>query len=556
MEKIWLKHYPKGVPGDINPNAYSSIVDILEKSCQKYLGRSAFVNMGTSLSYSDLDRLSRQFAAYLQKVLKLKKGDRVAIQMPNCLQYPVALFGVLRAGCVVVNTNPLYTPREMEHQFRDSGAKVLVAISNFAKNVEEVLPKTSIEHVIVTDIGDLLGWPKSTIINFVAKKVKKMVPEYNLPKAIPFREALLQGGAKQFDRVEVTGDDLAFLQYTGGTTGVAKGAMLLHRNVVANMLQIFAWIAPRISDGQEVVMTPLPLYHIFCLTVNCLALFSYGVVNVLITNPRDMPGFVKTMKKNKFTILTGINTLFNGLLNNAEFRALDFTGFKIAVGGGMAVHTTVAEKWKQVTGTALIEGFGLTESSPVLTVNPLDGRERIGSIGMPLPSTDIKIVKEDGAEAALGERGELCARGPQVMAGYWQRDDETAKVIKDHWLHTGDVAIYDEQGYFKIVDRLKDMILVSGFNVYPNEIEEVVSRHPKVLEVAAIGVVDSKSGEAVKIFVVKKDESLDESELVSYCKDQFTGYKRPRHIEFRKELPKSNVGKILRRELRDEALKK
>ena len=555
MEKIWLKSYPQGIPAEIDAHKYRSINEVLEQSCTKFKGSPAFINMGTVMSFSDLDRLSRQFAAYLTKVVGLKKGDRVAIQMPNCLQYPVALFGVLRAGCVVVNTNPLYTCREMEHQFNDSGAKAVVIVSNFAKNLEEVLPKTKIETVIITDIGDLLGFPKSHIVNFVAKNVKKMVPAYSLPNAVPFRQALLLGSAKQYEPVNVGPDDMAFLQYTGGTTGVSKGAVLLHKNVLANMCQIFAWITPYLDEGKDTAIAPLPLYHIFCLTVNCLALLSYGVCNVLITNPRDMPTFLKTLRKYKFSIMTGVNTLFNGLVHQADFKSLDFSGFKVAVGGGMVVQSAVAEKWQKITGKPLIEGYGLTESSPVLTVNPLDGREKVGSIGLPVPSTDIRIEKEDGTEAAIGERGEICARGPQVMAGYWQRPQETAQVIRDGWLHTGDIGIMDEQGFIRIVDRIKDMILVSGFNVYPNEIEDVLASHPGVLEVAAIGVPDEKSGEVVKVFIVSKDPNLTVEAVKAFCKEKFTGYKRPKYVEFRTELPKTNIGKILRRALREEAVK-
>ncbi|MBS1983386.1 MAG: AMP-binding protein [Bdellovibrionales bacterium] len=554
MEKIWLKHYPKKVPAEINLQSYSSVVDVFEKSCAKFLGKPAFACMGTVLSYADLDRLSRQFATYLQEVVGLKKGDRVALQMPNCHQYPVALFGVLRAGCVVVNTNPMYTPREMEHQFKDAGVKAVVIMANFASVLQEVLPHVpSIETVIVTEIGDLLDFPKNYVVNAAVKYVKKMVPAYNIPQAIGFREALRLGAARTFRRPDLSGDDLAFLQYTGGTTGVAKGAMLSHRNIVANMLQVFAWITPFLNESEEIAIAPLPMYHIFSLTVNGLALFSFGVCNVLIPNPRDMAGFIKELQKYKFTIMVGINTLFNGLLNNKDFVRLDFSRLKASVGGGMAVQRAVAERWAKVTGKPLLEGYGLTETSPVLAVNPLDGTEQIGTIGLPVPSTDIRIEKEDGTEAAIGERGEICARGPQVMVGYWKRQDETDKIIRNGWLHTGDVGILAEDGFIRIVDRIKDMILVSGFNVYPNEIEDVIAKHPGVLEVAAVGVNDAKSGEAVKVFIVPKDPELTVEAVQQFCKDQFTGYKRPKYVEFRKELPKSNVGKILRRVLRDEA---
>jgi long-chain acyl-CoA synthetase len=553
MTKRWLTGYPKNVPAEIDMRTYSSAVDILEKTCARYLGRPAFANMGTSISFSDLDRLSRQFAAYLQKVVGLRKGDRVAIQMPNCLQYPVVMFGALRAGCVVVNTNPLYTPREMEHQFKDSGAKAIVIMANFAASLEKVLPRTSIETVIVTELGDLLNWPMNLVTNVVVKHVKKMVPEYNIPHAVSLRETLLLGAARTFDRSVIESSDTAFLQYTGGTTGISKGAELTHANIVANMLQIFAWMEPKLREGQEIVITPLPLYHIFSLTVNCLALFSYGGCNVLVTNPRDLPAFMKIFRKHPFTVMTGVNTLFNSLLNYPAFAKLDFSHFKMAVGGGMAVQNGTAERWKKVTGTAIIEGYGLTESSPVIACNPLDDRERPGTIGMPLPSTEVRIIKEDGTEAGVGEAGELCARGPQIMKGYWQRPDETVNVLKDGWLYTGDVGVMLEDGFFKIVDRKKDMILVSGFNVYPNEVEDVVGLMPGVAEVAAIGVADDKGGEAVKIFVVRRDPQLTSEAIRDFCKQNLTGYKCPKHVEFRDELPKTNVGKILRRALKEES---
>lgn len=555
MEKIWLKHYPKGIPAEIDVTQYRSVVDVLEKACAKFSNGPAFINMGTTLTYAELDRHSKNFASYLRQVVGLKKGDRVAIQMPNCLQYPVALFGVLRAGCVVVNTNPLYTTREMEHQFKDSGCKAIVIVSNFAKQLEEVLPKTQIETVIVTDIGDCLKFPMNQVVNIVAKHVKKMVPEFNIPQAVPFTQALRLGAARKYDAVDVGPEDMAFLQYTGGTTGVSKGAVLLNRNVVANMQQIFAWITPYLEEGKDLAIAPLPLYHIFCLTVNCMAMLSYGVCNILITNPRDFPSFLKTMKKYPFTIMTGVNTLFNGLVNNAEFAKLDFSKFRIAVGGGMAVQKAVAQKWEKITGTRLIEGYGLTESSPVLTVNPLDGNDQIGTIGIPVPSTDIKLVNGNGEEVAIGERGEICGKGPQLMAGYWQQPAETAKVIRDGWLHTGDIGVMGADGFIKIVDRIKDMILVSGFNVYPNEIEDVLATHPGILEVAAIGIADEKSGEVVKVFIVPKDPGLTVEAVKEFCKAQFTGYKRPKYIEFRTELPKTNVGKILRRALKEEAVK-
>jgi long-chain acyl-CoA synthetase len=554
MEKLWLKNYPEGVPAEIDAKAFSSIVDLMEKSCARFLGRPAYHNMGRTISFGELDRLSRDFAAYLQKIVGLKKGDRIAIQMPNLLQYPVAVFGALRAGLVVVNTNPLYTTREMEHQFKDSGAKAIVILANFGHSLQEILPKTPIKTVIVTEIGDMLPFPKSLLINTVVRYVKKMVPAFNIPQAIRFNDALAKGASQKLDSAKTTLEDVAFLQYTGGTTGVSKGATLTHGNVVANLQQISAWMAPRISEGNDIVITALPLYHIFSLTANCLTFLKFGGLNVLITNPRDMPAFIKELGKWKFTIMTGVNTLFNGLLNNPEFHKLDFSSLRLVVGGAMAVQQTVADKWKKVTGSWLVEGFGMTESSPVLTCNMVDRAPRIGYIGLPLPSTEVKCMSDDGQEVPLGQPGEIWGRGPQVMRGYWEKPKETSETISpDGWLKTGDIGVMDEQGFFKIVDRKKDMILVSGFNVYPNEIEEVVSMHPKVLEVAAVGVPDDKSGEAVKIFVVKKDPSLTADELKNFCREKVTGYKIPRHVEFRTELPKTNVGKILRRALRDEA---
>lgn len=548
--RIWLKSYPPGVPEEINVDEYSSILDILEKSCRRFMGRPAYTNMGATITFGELDRMSRNFAAYLTEVAGLKKGDRIALQMPNVLQYPVAIFGALRAGLIIVNTNPLYTPREMEHQFNDSGATAIVILSNFAKNLQEVLPRTKIKTVIVSDLGDLLHFPKSQIVNFVVKRIKKMVPPFSIEGAIPFREALRLGAAKVLRPVAVTNDDVAFLQYTGGTTGVSKGAMLTHGNLVANMLQISAWIGPNLKEGAEVVVAALPLYHIFSLTVNCLLFMKWGGLNILITNPRDTGAFIKELAKYKFTTFPAVNTLFNLLLNNEDFCKLDFSHMKIAVGGGMAVQKVVAERWKQVTGSNLAEGFGLTETSPVLAVNRLDEGCRVGTVGLPVSSTDIKFVDDQNQEVPLGQPGEICGRGPQVMKGYWNRPEETAKAIVDGWFHTGDIGVMDADGFTRIVDRKKDMILVSGFNVYPNEIEEVVSAHPKVLEVAAIGVADEHSGEVVKVFVVKKDETLSADELKKYCKENLTAYKVPRQIEFRTELPKSNVGKILRRMLR------
>jgi len=548
----WFKHYPKGIPHDINPDKYTSLVDLFEEACSKYGDMPAFENMGKRLSFNEVDALSADFASYLQNVVGLKKGDTLAIQMPNLLQYPVAMFGALRAGLLVVNTNPLYTAREMEHQFHDAGVKAIVILANFAHNLEKVLPNTKIETVIVTEIGDLLGGIKGWITNLVVKHVKKMVPEYNLPKAIAYKDVLSQGDKNTYKRPEIKSDDLAYLQYTGGTTGVSKGAMLTHRNLIANMEQISAWMIPKLREREEVVITALPLYHIFALTVNCWAMLKIGARNVLVTNPRDMPAFIKELKKQPFSVITGVNTLFNGLLNQEAFRDAGFKDLKIAVGGGMAVQKAVARRWEEVTGVPLAEGYGLTETSPVLSCNAIDGTERIGTIGLPLPGTEMKCMDENGNEVKIGEPGEIYARGPQVMPGYWKRDDETAKVFHSGWFKTGDVGVIDEDGFFSIVDRIKDMINVSGFNVYPNEIEDAIAEHPKVLEVAAIGVPDDRSNEVVKVFIVKKDESLTKEELISFCKESLTGYKIPKQVEFRKELPKSNIGKILRKELRDE----
>ncbi|MFP5501667.1 MAG: AMP-binding protein [Candidatus Sericytochromatia bacterium] len=552
MEKTWLQHYPPGATPEIDADRYGSIVEVIENGFKRFGDRPSFHNMGRDLSYAELDRLSGQFASYLQHKLGLKKGDRIAIQMPNLLQYPVVMFGALRAGLVVVNTNPLYTPREMQHQFKDSGAKAVVILANFAHHLEKILPETEIRHVIITGVGDMLGFPRGPLINLAAKYVKKMVPPYRLRGAVSFHDALEQGGAKPFEPVALDRNDLAFLQYTGGTTGVSKGAMLTHRNILANLEQISAWMKAKLVEGEEVIVTPLPLYHIFSLTVNCLVFMDYGGHNILITNPRDIPGFIKELKKHPFTVLTGVNTLFNGLLNHPEFKEVDFSKLKATVAGAMAVQKAVAERWQATTGSPLIEGYGLTEASPVVTCNPITGGERIGTIGMPVPSTEIKLVDEDGHEVGCEEPGELCARGPQVMAGYWQRPDESEKVLKDGWLHTGDMAVCDPDGYFRIVDRKKDMILVSGFNVYPNEVEDVIAQLPKVLEVAVIGVPSEKSGESVKAFVVKKDPSLTEAEVIAHCRESLTGYKVPHQVEFRDELPKTNVGKILRRALKEE----
>lgn len=552
-ERPWLDHYPAGVPAQIDLGTYASVAAVLDEVFERFRDRPAFANFGKQLDYAQVDAMSRRFAGYLTGVLKLGKGDRLAIMMPNVLQYPIALFGALRAGLVVVNTNPMYTARELKHQLEDSGAKAIVVLDNFAATLQQVVAETQVKHVITTGIGDLLGFPKGALVNFVLKHVKKMVPAFELPQAVRFRDALAQGAAHPLPKVELGHDDIAFLQYTGGTTGVAKGAMLSHGNMVANMLQAGAWIGANAKEGEEVIITALPLYHIFSLCANGLVFMRLGGLNWLITNPRDMPGFVKELKKSRFTALTGVNTLFNGLLNTPGFSEVDFSRLHLTLGGGMAVQRAVAERWKKVTGCTLAEAYGLTETSPAACINPLDLKEYNGSIGLPIPSTDAAIWSEDNRPLPVGEVGELMIRGPQVMQGYWQRQEETAKVLgADGWLHTGDIARMDANGYFYIVDRKKDMILVSGFNVYPNEVEDVVMQHPGVLEVAAIGAPDEHSGEVVKLFVVRKDPALTAEALKQFCHDNLTGYKRPKIIEFRDALPKSNVGKILRRELRDE----
>lgn len=545
----WLQNYPKGVNFEINPDKYGSLVDLLEECFEKYDDLTAFENFGATISYRKLDKLSLRFASFLQNEAGLKPGDRVALQMPNLLQYPVALFGALRAGCIVVNTNPLYTAREMEYQFKDAGVKAVVILANFANNLEKVLPQLSIDTVIVTQIGDLMGFPKMPIVNFAVKHIKKMVPRYNIPNAISFNDAIERGRKYAFSKPQIEGKDIAFLQYTGGTTGVSKGAMLTHRNMAANMEQISEWMKPLLVEREEMVVTALPMYHIFALTVNCLAFMKIGARNLLITNPRDMKSFLKELKNKRFTVFIGVNTLFNGLMNQPEFKNLDFSALKISVGGGMAVQKSVAERWQEITGVTLAEGYGLTETSPVLTCNPIDGNEKIGTIGLPLPSTVIKLMDDHGNEVAEGEEGEVCVKGPQVMPGYWRNSKETEHVFRDGWFLTGDIGKVDKDGYFKIVDRKKDMINVSGFNVYPNEIENVIAAHPKVLEVGAVGATDEKGREMVKVFIVKKDPSLTREELFAYCRENLTAYKVPKLVEFRDELPKSNIGKILRRAL-------
>lgn len=553
MEKVWLKNYQPGVAHEIDINQFQSVVEVFDRSVKKFHDRPALACMGKELSYREMDQLSGQFASYLQHELKLQKGDRVAVMMPNLLQYPVAVFGTLRAGGTVVNVNPLYTPRELEHQLKDSGAETIVILENFASVLEQVLPRTQVKHVIVASIGEMLGFAKGMLVNFVVRKVKKMVPPWRLPGHVRFGDALSRGARAPYRPVELGHDDIAFLQYTGGTTGVSKGAMLVHRNIVANMLQAGEWVKPVIRPGQEIIVTALPLYHIFSLTANLMVFTEVGALNILITNPRDIPGFIKEMGKYPITCMTGVNTLFNALLNNPEFAKLDFSTWRLALGGGMAVQKAVADKWKQVTGVTLVEAYGLTEASPAVCMNPLDLAAYNGTIGVPVPSTEMQLRGPEGEEVAPGEQGELCIRGPQVMKGYWNRPDETAKVLSpDGFLATGDMAMLTPDGFVKLVDRKKDMILVSGFNVYPNEIEDVVASHAGVLEVACIGVPDDKSGEVVKVFVVRKDRALTEKDIIQHCRDNLTGYKVPKLVEFRDELPKTNVGKILRRALRDE----
>jgi long-chain acyl-CoA synthetase len=553
MERIWLKHYPPGVPAEIDCGRYRSVGALFEESVAKYRDRPAYTNFGRTLAFGDLDRLSRDFGAWLQ-AKGLAKGARVAVMMPNCLQYPVCVFGILRAGCVVVNVNPLYTARELEHQLRDSGAEAIVILENFAHVLQEVVARTAVRQVAVASLGDLLG-PKGAIVNFVLRRVKKMVPRWEIPGALRFNAMLAEGARAALNPPEVGQEDLAFLQYTGGTTGVSKGAMLLHRNILANVEQAMAWVKPFLKeDERQVIITALPLYHVLSLTANCLLMMATGGCNILITNPRDIPGFVKELRRHRFTVFTGVNTLFNALMNHPGFASVDFSALKVSMGGGMAVQKAVADRWKRLTGCTLVEAYGLSETSPAVTVNPLDLKEYNGSIGLPIPSTEVVLRGDDGQEVALGSPGELCVRGPQVMKGYWNSPAETAKVLgRDGFLATGDIGVMDGNGYVKIVDRKKDMLMVSGFKVYPNEIESVVMMHPGVLECAVIGVPDARSGEAPKLFVVRRDPALAEEEIRRHCAENLTGYKRPKTIEFRKELPKTNVGKILRRALREEA---
>lgn len=551
MGKIWLeKSYPPGVPFEIDPDQYSSLVEMFNHYTESYAQRPAFINMGAEITYQELAQQAQAFSAYLQNELGLVKGDKFAIMVPNTLQYPIALFGALLAGLTVVNVNPLYTARELEHQLKDSGTKAMLIIENFAHTLEEVIANTPVEHVILTALGDRLGVVKGGLVNFVVRYIKKMVPAFNLPKAMKFNQVLNKGYSLPFKAVAVEGEDLAFLQYTGGTTGVSKGAMLTHRNMVANLEQAKACIKPLMNEGEELVVTALPLYHIFALTANCLTFITLGGTNLLITNPRDMSGFVKELAKYPFTAITGVNTLFNGLLNTSGFKDLDFSPLKMSLGGGMAVQRPVAERWQNVTGTRLLEGYGLTECAPLVTLSPFNLVNYDGSIGVPAPSTDIRIVKDDGSDADINEAGEMWVKGPQVMKGYYNHQEATDEILQQGWLATGDIAEMDDKGFFKIVDRKKDMIIVSGFNVFPNEIEEVVMMHEGILEAAAVGVPHETCGEMVKIFVVCKNGKISKKELISHCRDHLTNYKVPKLIEYRDELPKTNVGKILRRELR------
>ena len=551
MEKVWLKSYPPGIPEDVDLNAYASVTDVFEQAIRQFGASPCFTNMGTTLTYDEMDRYTDQLASYLQSLPGMTRGDRVAVMMPNVLQNPIAIFAILRGGFTVVNTNPLYTPHELKHQLSDSGAKAIIVMENFCHTLDEVIADCPIQHVITTQLGDMLNFPKSLIVNLVVKYLKKMVPKFSLPQGIAFKQALRLGSGKRHQPVPVTHDDIAFLQYTGGTTGVAKGAMLTHGNMTANMQQASAWIKDVVNEAEEVIITALPLYHIFSLTANCLTFMKVGALNYLITNPRDMPGFVKELQGLHFTAFTGVNTLFNGLMNTPGFEQIDFSNLKLALGGGMAVQQPVAERWQKLTGTPLLEAYGLTETSPAVCINPLNLSEYNGSIGLPVPSTEVSVQDEDGQLLPQGEVGELCVRGPQVMKGYWQKPEETAKVLDSNgWLKTGDVAQMDELGFFRIVDRLKDMILVSGFNVYPNEIEAIIAGHDGVLEVGVIGQPDDACGEIVKAVIVRKDPTLDAAAIIAHCRESLTGYKIPKIVEFRDELPKTNVGKILRRELR------
>jgi long-chain acyl-CoA synthetase len=553
MERVWLEHYPPGVPADITDQAaaYRSLVALFEESCARHSSKTAYISMGVSLTYGQLDEYSRQFAAWLQSI-GISKGDRVALMMPNILQYPICLFGALRAGAVVVNTNPLYTATELEHQLSDSGAETIVIAENFAATLQQALPHTAIRNIVVTSLGDLLGTVRGGITNLVVRHVKRLVPAWSLPNPISLKHALSAGKKASYTAIDLGHTDLAFLQYTGGTTGVAKGAILTHGNIVSNVCQAYAWVRPYVSEDEECIVTALPLYHIFALTANCLTYMKLGATNLLIINARDIPDLVKSMGKVKFTTITGVNTLFNALLNNADFFKLDFSSLKVTLGGGMAVQEVVAQRWLKATGNPIVQAYGLTETSPAVTVNPLDRKTFTGSIGLPVPSTEISIRDDNGRDLPQGQSGEICVRGPQVSPGYWKRPDETAKAFgADGFLLTGDIGYVNPEGYLFIIDRKKDMILVSGFNVYPNEVEAVAMEHPDVREAAAVGVPDEHSGEVVKLFVIRKNDSLTEEALIKHCRSELTGYKVPKYVEFRKELPRSNVGKILRRKLKE-----
>ena len=553
MERIWQKSYPPGVPAEIEMDGATTLVSVVRDSCRRYADKTAYLSMGRSMRYAELDRLTHDFAAWLH-ANGLGRGDRVALMMPNLLQYPVCLFGALRAGCVVVNCNPLYTAHELQHQLADSGARAIVVADNFAATLQKALPGTAVERVLVTSIGELLGPLKGRLVDFVVRRVKRMVPAWSLPGATALGDALRAGRRAPFSEVELEQRDLACLQYTGGTTGVAKAAMLTHGNLVANLSQAYAWVRPLVTEGEECIVTALPLYHIFALTANCLTFMKMGASNLLIINPRDISGLVKEMRKVPFSAFTGVNTLFNALLNDPDFARLDFSRLRLTMGGGMAVQRSVADRWQALTGRSLAQAYGLTETSPAVTINPLDVKVFTGSIGLPVPSTDISIRDDEGRELGLGESGEICVRGPQVTQGYWNRPDETALVLyPDGFLRTGDIGYVDENGYLFLVDRKKDMILVSGFNVYPNEVEDAAALHPGVKEVAAVGVPDERSGEAVKLYVIRKDPALDAETLIAHCRQQLIGYKVPRYVEFREDLPRTNVGKILRRELKPAA---
>ncbi|MFZ4403511.1 MAG: AMP-binding protein [Pseudobdellovibrionaceae bacterium] len=551
LEKIWLKHYAAKTPHEVNLAKYQNIHQVFSEAVAKYSTLPAFSNFGVQLTFAELNSKVEDLASFLQNELQLQKGDRVAVQMPNLLQFPIITFAALKLGLVLVNTNPLYTAKEMKHQFKDSGAKAVFILANYAHLLQEVIKETSIESVIITQIGDQFPAPKRIFVNAAVKYLKKMVPAYSLPQAYTFLQALQIGALNSATPNTVEQEDIAFLQYTGGTTGVSKGAILTHKNIIANMLQIGSWMAPRLIDGKEIAIAALPMYHIFSLTVNCLAFLSYGAHNILITNPRDIKAFIKELKQYPFTIMTGVNTLYNALMNHPDFQSIDFSSIKISVAGAMALQKSVSTRWHELTNTPVVEGYGLTEASPVVCCNPIDGTDRVGTIGLPVPNTEIKLVNDELQEVSAGETGELCCKGPQVMQGYWQRPDETEKVLKDGWLYTGDIASVDKDGFFKIVDRKKDMILVSGFNVYPNEVEDAIASHPDVLEVAAVGIADEHSGESVKVFVVKKNPQVSESDIIEHARKSLTGYKVPKAVEFRNELPKTNVGKILRRALRE-----